>query len=172
MAANDRVREIVAAALSEPADPLVLLDGVEVSTAGKRKLVRITLARRPVPEADGWVTAPTPAVTLDEVADVSRLISDALDRDEPFGGAAYVLEVGSPGVGKPLREARHYQRNVGRLLTITTAEGETRGRIVRAGADAVVLAVGDPATEQTIPYAGVERAGIVVEFTRTDEKDD
>ncbi|GAA1800859.1 ribosome maturation factor RimP [Nostocoides veronense] len=169
MPANDRVREVVAAALT---DPQISLDDVDFSAAGKRDLVRITLDRRPSADPDGWVDQPTPAVTLDDIADLSRAISDALDRDEPFGGAAYVLEVGSPGVGRPLRSPEQFQRNVGRLVKITRGGAETTGRIRRAGPDAVIIAVGEPAVEETIAYAGIERASIVVEFTSIEEKDD
>lgn len=169
MPATDRVREIVSAALT---DPQIALDGVDVSAAGKRKLVRITLDRVPAADADGLVTSPTPALSLDDIADLSRVLSDALDREEPFGGAAYVLEVSSPGVGKALREPRHFQRNVARLLSVTRAGETSTGRILRAGPEAVVLTVGEPPVQETIPYAEIERASIVVEFTSIDEKDD
>lgn len=167
MPATPRVREVVAAALT---DPRILLDDLSVSSAGKRKLVRVTLDLVPTVGADGWSDQPTPALSLDDIADLSRTISDALDRDEPFGGAAYVLEVSSPGIGKPLREARHYQRNVGRLLKVTAGGQARTGRIVRAGADAVVLDSGEGPV--TIPYAEVERAVIDVEFASTQEGND
>jgi N utilization substance protein A len=116
MSATPKVRDVVATALT---DPGIVLDDVTVSVAGKRKLVRVTLDMLPTINADGSTDEPTPALSLDDVADLSRAISDALDRDEPFGGAAYVLEVSSPGVGRALREPRHYRRNVGRLLNVT-----------------------------------------------------
>jgi len=169
MSAADRVREIAAAAV---ADPALVIDGVEVLAAGKRKLVRITLDRVPAAGPDGWSDAPTPALSLDEIADHSRAIGDALDRDEPFGGAAFVLEISSPGVGKALREPRHYRRNVGRLLKATTADGEVTGRIVRASEESVVLAGGEPPAETDLGYTEIERASIAVEFTSTEEKDE
>ena len=169
MSAADRVREIAAAAV---ADPALVIDGVEVSAAGKRKLVRITLDRVPAAGPDGWSDAPTPALSLDEIADHSRAIGEALDRDEPFGGAAYVLEISSPGVGKPLREPRHYRRNVGRLLKVTSGGAETTGRIVRAGDESVVLAVEEPPAELALGYAAIDRACVAVEFTSNEEKDE
>ncbi len=164
MSATDRVRETVAAAVEGAG---VMLDGVDVSAAGKRKLVRVTLDSIPATGDDGWCDAPTPALSLDDIADHSRAIGEALDRDEPFGGAPYVLEVSSPGIGRALKEPRQFQRNVSRLLTVTGAGVTRSGRVVRAGADAVVLSVtGDAGTtEETIPYAEIERARVEVEFT-------
>ena len=90
------------------------LEDVSVSAAGRRSVVRVFV------DADG-------GVDLDAVATVSRVVSDALDeRDSDFGGAgllggAYVLEVSSPGVDRPLTEPRHWRRAAGRLV-------ERRGR--------------------------------------------
>ncbi|HRC42380.1 ribosome maturation factor RimP [Nostocoides sp.] len=172
MSAADRVREIVAAALT---DPTLVLDGVEVTAAGKRKLVRVTLDRRPDSDADGWAAGPTPALSLDDIAEHSRRISDALDGDDPFGGAAYVLEVSSPGVGRPLRTPRHYQRNVSRLITLVTRGGEpteVTGRIWRAGPESVAVVVDEGGEPQSFAYADIERASVVVEFTSSNEKDE
>lgn len=164
MSATPKVRDVVAAALT---DPRIVLDDVTVSPAGKRKLVRVTLDTHPTVNADGWTDEPTPALSLDDVADLSRAISDALDRDEPFGGAAYVLEVSSPGVGRALREPRHYRRNVGRLLKVTGGGATRTGRILRADDTRVVVAIDEFPT--TIPYAEVERAVIDVEFAPAQE---
>ncbi|GAA1749135.1 ribosome maturation factor RimP [Nostocoides vanveenii] len=164
MSATPKVRDVVATALT---DPGIVLDDVTVSVAGKRKLVRVTLDMLPTINADGSTDEPTPALSLDDVADLSRAISDALDRDEPFGGAAYVLEVSSPGVGRALREPRHYRRNVGRLLNVTSAGATRTGRILRADETQVVVEIDE--TPTTIAYAEVERAVIDVEFASTQE---
>src|SRR3954454_13188105 len=86
------------------------LEDVTVTSAGRRSLVRVTV------DADG-------GIDLDAVAVVSRIVSDALDADaenpkSPRALAgAYVLEVSSPGVDRPLTEPRHWRRAVGRLVT-------------------------------------------------------
>ena len=48
---------------------------------------------------------------LDTLAELSREISQALDDADAMGGAAYLLEVSSPGVDRPLTEPRHFRRN-------------------------------------------------------------
>ena len=41
-----------------------------------------------------------------------------------MGEQPYTLEVGSPGIDRPLTEPRHFRRNVSRLVTLTPLEGE------------------------------------------------
>ena len=156
-----------AARLSELVAPEVAsvgydLEDLTVTAAGKRSVVRVVV------DKDG-------GVTLDDVADVSRTISDVLDRvdeSEPgLLGATYVLEVSSPGVDRPLTEPRHWRRNVRRLVIATLREGApVTGRITAADDDAVTLGV--DGTERRLPYDEVVRGNVQVEFGRKDESDD
>ena len=132
------------------------LEHLTVSAAGKRSVVRVLV------DKDG-------GVTLDDVADVSRLLSDALDaadeQDPSLLGTSYVLEVSSPGVDRPLTEPRHWRRNATRLVTATLRDGGTvHGRIVRADDDAVVLDVAGG--ERVLPYAELVKGAVQVEFGR------
>ncbi len=138
------------------------LEDVSVAAAGRRSVVRVVV------DKDG-------GVTLDDVADVSRTISDVLDRvdeTEPgLLGATYVLEVSSPGVDRPLTAPRHWRRNVRRLVTATLREGApVTGRVLSVDHEAVVLDVGG--TEQRLPYADVVRGSVQVEFARKDDEDE
>ena len=156
-----------AARLSELLAPVVAgsgadLEDVSVSKAGKRSVVRVVVDR------DG-------GVSLDDVADVSRVISDALDaldeQDPAALGPSYVLEVTSPGVDRPLTEPRHWRRNVGRVVKAALRDGTTAtGRIVAADDDAVTLDV--DGTERVLAHADVARGAVQVEFSRRDGEDD
>jgi ribosome maturation factor RimP len=156
-----------AARLSELVAPEVAavgydLEDLTVTAAGKRSVVRVVV------DKDG-------GVTLDDVADVSRTISDVLDRadeSEPtLLGATYVLEVSSPGVDRPLTEPRHWRRNVRRLVAATLREGAAvTGRITAADDDAVTLEV--DGSERRLPYAELARGTVQVEFGRKDEPED
>ena len=79
------------------------LEDVTVSPAGKRRVVRVIV------DKDG-------GSTLDDIAAVSRAISDVLDvaeADEPdLLAGAYVLEVSSPGVDRPLTLGRHWRNTL------------------------------------------------------------
>jgi ribosome maturation factor RimP len=135
------------------------LEDLTVSAAGKRSVVRVLV------DKDG-------GVTLDDVADVSRLVSQALDaadeQDPSLLGASYVLEVSSPGVDRPLTEPRHWRRNVGRLVSATLRDGATvDGRITAADDAGVTLD-----DERVLPWAEVARGLVQVEFNRKDDVED
>lgn len=108
-------------------------------------------------------------IGLDEVAAVTRIVSEALDRTDVMGDAPYTLEVGSPGVSRPLTLPRHWRRNIGRLVRVVPADGATpfEGRIA-AVADAdpatVTLETADGAVQ--ITQAEIDRAVVQVELTR------
>ena len=168
MTTADSIRPVLGRAL-EPTS--LVLDDVTVTPAGRRRVVKV-LVDRDVDDS-GTTSDPTPPLTLDEVADAARLVSDALDATDVMGEQPDTLEVSSPGVGRPLTTPRHYRRNVGRLVTARRADGDVTGRIVSATATEVTLEVASsrstPARTTTLPYAGVERAVVEVEFARPDE---
>lgn len=130
------------------------LEDVEVKAAGRRRVVRILV--------DG-----EHGVTLDEIAEVSRAVSDALDETDLLGDAPYTLEVSSPGVDRPLTLPRHWRRNVGRLVTVTPRSGQDlTGRITVADDTGAELDL-EPGLRR-IDYATVEHAVVQVEFRPLD----
>ena len=56
-------------------------------------------------------------VTILDCETVSRSLSDLLDKDDPTDDA-YVLEVSSPGLGRPLKKEKDYVRNQGKPVEI------------------------------------------------------
>ena len=58
-------------------------------------------------------------VTVDDCATASRAIEMKLDAED-FGGKRYVLEVSSPGIERPLRNAKDWRRFVGSAVVVTT----------------------------------------------------
>jgi len=150
---DGRLRAVVSAVVRRAGFDL---EELTVIAAGRRRLVRVAIDR------DG-------GVDLDSAAAVSRDISQELDAeggDEVLGGAPYTLEVTSPGIGRPLTEARHFRRAAGRLVTVTLADGGTLpARILRVDGDTVVLLTGpDGLQQRSVPLAGISRAKVEVEF--------
>jgi ribosome maturation factor RimP len=99
------------------------LEDVTVSPAGRRKVVRVVVD---VQEGAGG------NVSLDDIAGVSRVVSELLDapEGEELLAGSYTLEVTSPGVDRPLTEARHWRRNVGRLVKAHLGDGSSvTGRV-------------------------------------------
>ncbi len=136
------------------------LEQLTVTTAGRRRQVKVVV------DSDS-------GVDLDAAAELSRSLSDALDRLEsgtgeatPFGSAPYVLEVTSPGIGRPLTLPRHFRRARGRLLSLTTTGGEQLlGRVRRADEDGIELLVGPSGvTPRRLAYADLAKARVEVEF--------
>ena len=56
-------------------------------------------------------------ITIDDCEKVSRILSDVLDRED-YIEEAYYLEVSSPGLTRPLKKAKDYDRNIGRPVDI------------------------------------------------------
>ncbi|PYC81954.1 ribosome maturation factor RimP [Streptomyces tateyamensis] len=162
---TDRLR-----ALLEPlaAQAGLDLEDVKVTQAGSRRQVQIDV------DADG-------GVDLDAIAEFSREVGQALDESDLLGSAAYVLEVGSPGVDRPLTEPRHWRRNIGRLVKIQLTDGsELVARILEilslqsdeTGALVEVQPVkgrGRP-KERRLEFTEVAKARIQVEFNRKEDE--
>lgn len=143
-----QTRDRLAAMLEEPMSALGLdVEAVELSNAGKRRVLAIALDR------DG-------GLSMDDVADATREISALLDDSDVMGKQPYTLEVSSPGVDRPLTLPRHWRRNIGRLVKVTPVEGEPfTGRIASSDEHAAVLEDG---TE--VAFDAVDKARIEIEF--------
>lgn len=55
--------------------------------------------------------------TIDDCELVSRTLSDLLDKDD-FISDAYILEVGSPGLGRQLKKDRHFEKSIGEEVEV------------------------------------------------------
>ena len=56
-------------------------------------------------------------ITVDDCEIVSRAFSDKLDEYD-FISDSYILEVSSPGLGRPFRKDRDFERNIGEEVEI------------------------------------------------------
>lgn len=66
-------------------------------------------------------------ITVDDCENVSRAFSDRLDEDD-FIEDTYILEVSSPGLGRPLKKEKDYRRSMGKELEIRTYRAVDRCR--------------------------------------------
>lgn len=129
------------------------LEDVEVTPAGRRRLVRVVVDR------DG-------GVSLDDIAECTRVVSRRLDDDEDLmGEMSYTLEVTSPGTDRPLTAQRHWRRNLGRLVKVTRRDGDpVKGRIVDVGESSARLDC--DGTHLDLDFHDVRKASVEVEFNR------
>lgn len=56
-------------------------------------------------------------ITIDDLEMVSRALSDKLDEAD-FVSDAYILEVSSPGLGRPLKKEKDFARNIGEEVEV------------------------------------------------------
>ena len=147
---SDRVRDAVTGAVEQAG---LVVEDVEVAGHGTRKVVRLTVD---LPDGPGGVTS-------DQIGDVSRAVSSAMDEHDPVDGT-YTLEVSTPGTDRPLTEPRHFRRAVGRLLDLTTADGRRTARLTAVEGDTLQLT--DEQGTHVVSLADVTRARVEVELTR------
>jgi ribosome maturation factor RimP len=149
--------------LAQVIEPVVAREGVDleeitVTRMGRRYLVRVTV------DTDG-------GVSHDELSEVSRAVSAALDEAEERSGeitpGPYTLEISSPGVDRPLTQPRHWHRNVGRLVAVRVAGRPVTGRVIATDAHGVSLDVDGRRIDAAFDDLGPGR--VQVEFTRLAE---
>lgn len=145
---RDRIADLLAPVL---ADEGLDLEAVELASAGRRSVVRVVV------DADG-------GVSLDRIAETSHRIAGTLDDSDVMGSASYTLEVTSRGVDRPLTLPRHWRRNIGRLVKVTTREGTVTGRITGSDDEGAELDVSGQV--RRFSYASVVKAKVQVEFGR------
>jgi ribosome maturation factor RimP len=133
------------------------LEAVEVQPAGRRRLVRVLV------DQDG-------GVTLDDIAALTAVLSQQLDDTDAMGEQPYLLEVSSPGVGRPLTLPRHWRRNRDRKVKLTTADGVMfTGRIADSDDSAVTVVElvsdgKDVDSGHSFQYSEISEARVEVEF--------
>ena len=107
------------------------------------------------------VTGRDGGVDLDTIAVLSEKVSRRLDL-EGFEPGPYALEVTTPGIERPLRRPRDFQRAVGEHVRVRTAAEMFEGDLTAADEEAVVLAAADG--PRRIPLVEVASARTVVDW--------
>lgn len=167
MSAADQVRESLEPVVARLG---LVIEDVTVSRAGKRRVVRVLVDSELTHLEPSDTTSTIEPLSLDQVSAATQAVSQALDASSLLGDAPYVLEVSSPGVGRPLGTHDHFRRNVGRLVEVQHRGGDDTGRLVEVRADSLLLDV--PATKKSpqrlvaVDLDDVHRATVQVEFNR------
>ncbi|HHU91695.1 MAG TPA: ribosome maturation factor RimP [Halanaerobiaceae bacterium] len=107
-------------------------------------------------------------VGLEECEIVSNRLSEKLDEVDPIPGS-YILEVSSPGIERPLKKLEDFDRFQGRLAYVKTfvaIDGlkEFTGIIQGREDEKIQLLLKDSDTIIEIPYSGIAKARLAVEF--------
>ncbi len=56
-------------------------------------------------------------VTIEDCENVSRILEKKLDEADPIE-QAYILEVSSPGIDRPLKKPEHFEKYIGEIIDI------------------------------------------------------
>jgi len=107
------------------------------------------------------------SVSIDDCEQVNREISTILDVEDPLP-FAYTLEVSSPGLDRPLRDASDYQRFSGRLAKVVVSEPVDNqkafeGRLRGVNEGAVMLEAANGRIHR-LPLRLITRGRLEVEF--------
>ncbi|HSP29143.1 MAG TPA: ribosome maturation factor RimP [Ilumatobacteraceae bacterium] len=147
----DRVHALVAPIAAD-----LQLDVYDIERRGAT--MRITLDT--LPGTDG-------GITLDSLSLATRLISRELDHDDPIAGH-YTLEVTSPGLERQLRTPAHFQREVGKTVSVRLRDPQADPRRVQgaliAADDRTATLMLDDGTERSVSLDDVDKARTVFEW--------
>ena len=106
-------------------------------------------------------------ITVDDCEAVSRIFSDKLDELD-FIEDAYIMEVSSPGLGRPLKKEKDYVRSMGKEVEIRTyrpinKEKEFYG-ILSAYDESSVTITTEDQKEQTFEKADIALIRLAFDF--------
>jgi ribosome maturation factor RimP len=153
MSLSEKITELVQPAVEKAG---FFLEDVHVVSPGKHRIITCIV--------DGQ----TP-LNLDQVTSVSRDISELLDAASFLDETPFTLEVTSPGVDRPLTLARHWQKNLNRLVKVVKLDGSVvNGRITSIEESRALLTedIKGKSKEHTVEFADIKRATVEIEFNR------
>ena len=106
-------------------------------------------------------------IGVDDCETVSRRLSDLLD-EQDFIEESYILEVSSPGLGRPLKKDKDLERSIGesvnvRLFRAIDRQKEFTGILKAWDADTVTI-VTDTEEEQTFARADIALIRLAFDF--------
>ena len=147
---TERVKELVRPYLEET--------GVElVEITYRREQAGMTL-RLLVDTAEG--------IKIAECESLNNYLSELLDKEDVIG-EHYLIEVFSPGLDRPVKTDRDFERVLGKDLEVTTyapVDGRKthEGRLIGMDKEKIVIESGEVST--VIPRVKIARARLKIEF--------
>ena len=122
------------------------IEDITITSAGRRSLITVIV--------DGDTH-----LSLDQVTVATKAISEIMETISAVGDNSFTLEVTSPGLDRPLTKARHWQKNINRLVKVVLLDGsEIKGRIKN------INEVSTTVDEKNINYSDIKRATLEIEF--------
>ncbi len=107
-------------------------------------------------------------ITIDDCERISRPLSDWLDKED-FIEESYILEVSSPGLGRPLKKDKDFARSIGknvevRLFKAVDKRKEFTGVLVSYDKDTVTVQGEEEAEPWVFDRAGIALIRLAFDF--------
>ena len=135
---------------AEVLDPSVFIVDIEFKPGGGKLLVLI--------DSDG-------PLTIEQCRSLNRQISNKLDETD-YGDTPYILEVSSPGIDRPLKLLRQYNKHIGReFRVVLKAKTELLGKLIEIKEGAINLQLKD----KKKAYQAKEPSFKIVHFDEIEE---
>ncbi|MCW6531125.1 MULTISPECIES: ribosome maturation protein RimP [Sphingomonas] len=108
----------------------------------------------------------TRQLTIDDCAELSRRLSDMLDREDPIE-EAYRLEVSSPGIDRPLTRLQDFADWAGheaRIVLDAPIDGQKqfKGELAGIEGETIAIVLQKSGTVAHVPFGGVVDAKLVL----------
>lgn len=129
------------------------------------ELVRVLLIGSGKPTLQIMAEKPDGTITLDECGKLSQAISVVLDVENVMEDSPYYLEVGSPGIDRPLTRLKDFDKYAGQDAKVEcdvmiNNRKRFKGTLQGTKGQAVLLATEEGNIE--IPFSSIERAKLIV----------
>ncbi len=139
-------------------EPIVTALGYELVEIEYQPSTRHGVLRLYIDSEDG--------IQLEDCSAVSNQVSALLDVEDPIPGH-YNLEVSSPGMDRPLRGIKDYERFTGELVNIKTGmaiDGRRNFKGRLRGIEGDEITIECDGQQFLLPLASIEKARLVPEF--------
>lgn len=152
--------------LLEALEPHARDHGIEIVT------IELTGAKK-APTIRVYIDTPE-GVSFDELSSSQTWINDVMDELDPFPGA-YVLEVSSPGIDRPLRTAEHFMRFAGEDVMVRAThaiDGRSKWTGLLKGYEEGHVIVEVDGTDVAIPLDDIAKAHVKgkIDFNSREER--
>jgi len=102
-------------------------------------------------------------VTLDQCAEVTRMLNPLLDVTPPVSGD-YRLEVSSPGIERKLKSLKHFNASVGEKVKLVLISNEVlKGQLLKVEGSNITVD-DEQVGEQTLPFDEILKASTYFEW--------
>lgn len=106
-------------------------------------------------------------ITIDDCETVSRRLSDLMDAHD-FIDEQYIMEISSPGLGRPLKKEKDYARSIGKEIEIHTFravehEKTFEGILTAYDKDTVTIAISED-KDMTFDRANISLIRLAFDF--------